>query len=547
MPDKAPNAPLRAWRNASRLTRVEMAEKINATKTGIAEALACDAERVRRWETGDVRWPSTVYRLALTQLTGKTPEDLGFIRAQHDEIRQAPQGTAELSQTSTTTTNGNSPSRADEIETRLATDENITAALVWLDQQAARPAGNSRRQVANRLVDLDPRHLRDRAQLRGRIGRDQIAQALVAYYSGAADAGLSTYRIGTNGDLVATSLLTTREWLDLGFPLNTSHPDFSLTNATGPQLPMDELRFDAAVECLAEALITNRRIVNAPLYRMTNIDIGPGQINAGFAMSEFVHYALSMDLLERELLDAIVDRRPIRPGTLPLRDHYLPDIDSITRPGERLCAGGPLALCAIARPGTRARQGRPDYVILVQERSGNVLNAAQKLAVIPKAFHEPLADFGEDVSIASTLEREMEEELFGRNDVDSTFGGQLHADPMHPSRLSAPMAWLMERPDQWRLECTGFGFNLVSGNFEFASLIVIDNEEWWTRFGGHIAANWESSGMRRYSTLDTDLISSLLRDSAWSNEGLFALSEGLQRLSQIGGSRVNLPTIKVEL
>ncbi|MER5317803.1 hypothetical protein [Streptosporangium roseum] len=176
-----------------------------------------------------------------------------------------------------------------------------------------------------------------------------------------------------------------------------------------------------------------------------------------------------------------------------------------------------------------------------------MLNAAQKLAVIPKAFHEPLADFGEDVSILATIEREMEEELFGRDDVDSTFSDQLHADPMHPSRLSEPMAWLAERPDHWRTECTGFGFNLVSGNFEFASLIVIDDEEWWTRFGGHIAANWESSGMRRYSTLDTGLIASLLRDPAWSNEGLFALSEGLRRLSEIGGNRVNLPTVEVEL
>jgi hypothetical protein len=35
------------------------------------------------------------------------------------------------------------------------------------------------------------------------------------------------------------------------------------------------------------------------------------------------------------------------------------------------------------------------------------------------------------------------------------------------------------------MERTGFGLNLVSGNFEFASLIVID-DEWWDRLGGQI-------------------------------------------------------------
>jgi hypothetical protein len=43
---------------------------------------------------------------------------------------------------------------------------------------------------------------------------------------------------------------------------------------------------------------------------------------------------------------------------------------------------------------------------------------------------------------------------------------------MHPSRLSEPMRWLSGTPKAMRTECTGFGLNLVSGNYEFASLIV---------------------------------------------------------------------------
>lgn len=96
------------------------------------------------------------------------------------------------------------------------------------------------------------------------------------------------------------------------------------------------------------------------------------------------------------------------------------------------------------------------------------------------------------------------------------------------------------------MECTGFGLNLVSGNFEFACLIVIEDEEWWGRFGGSIEANWESAGLRCYSSLDHDLLARLCQDPSWSNEGLFALLQGFRRLAARGGHRVNLPIIDVE-
>ena len=55
------------------------------------------------------------------------------------------------------------------------------------------------------------------------------------------------------------------------------------------------------------------------------------------------------------------------------------------------------------------------------------------------------------------------------------------------------------------MECTGFGVNLVSGNYEFASLVVIEDEEFWPRYGGDVEANWESAGLRLYSSLDRQL------------------------------------------
>jgi hypothetical protein len=200
-------------------------------------------------------------------------------------------------------------------------------------------------------------------------------------------------------------------------------------------------------------------------------------------------------------------------------------------------------LCAIARPANLYR-GPADYLLLVQERSGDFVNAARRLAVIPKGFHQPMTDFRTDAQIGATLRREMEEELFGREDTDSTLVEHHLADPMHPTRLSEPMRWLMGDPSLLRVECTGFGLNLVSGNFEFAGLIVIDFEDFWLRYGGHIEANWESSTLRQYSSLDSESLTELVHNAAWSNEGLFALLQGLRRLKQIGGNRVNVPTIE---
>ena len=78
-----PNIPLRNWRTQRQLSRAEMADRINATPSGVADRLPCDEERIRRWENGEVRWPSPPYRRALKELTGLEPAQLGFIPGGH--------------------------------------------------------------------------------------------------------------------------------------------------------------------------------------------------------------------------------------------------------------------------------------------------------------------------------------------------------------------------------------------------------------------------------------------------------------------------------
>jgi len=208
---------------------------------------------------------------------------------------------------------------------------------------------------------------------------------------------------------------------------------------------LDDEAADRAVQRLAETLTLGTRLVNMPLYRLLAVDIHKGAIAGSFGITHFVRYALTMDLLEGELIDALAAGVSDQPGALQLRDTYLPDLASVLGVAGRLCAGGALALCAVARPASRPRSAA-DYLLLVQERSGDVVNAARRLAVIPKGFHQPMADYRADAQIGSTLRREPEEELFGREDIDNTIGQGRRADPMHPSRLSEPMRWLDADP-----------------------------------------------------------------------------------------------------
>jgi hypothetical protein len=332
-----------------------------------------------------------------------------------------------------------------------------------------------------------------------------------------------------------TSIATRSDWVDLAIPLGPENERFGLVSAlTGG----GDVDVKHAVERLAEAAALDVRMTDLPIYRLLDVTAGPSEIGGTVALSSFAEYALSMDLLEGEFVDALAGQC----AKLPLRGRYLPDMAAVLDLRGRLCAGGVLALCAIARPADPHR-GPADFALLVQERSATVLNGARRLSVIPKSFHQPLKDPRADARISATLLREMEEELFGRAEVDGTVGGHRIAAPMHPSRLSEPMRWLMAEAGRLRMECTGFGLNLVSGNYEFAGLVVIDDEEFWTRFGGHVEANWEAVGLRVYSSLDADLVSELVADESWSNEGLFAFLLGLRRLGELGGDRVRLPEL----
>lgn len=414
----------------------------------------------------------------------------------------------------------------------------LDAAFDWLDARVGWLPETSQWEVTSRVASVDRDAVRDRQVRRTRVDRTRLVQVLGTYYAEPV-VGYEIYGARCGDREVVTSVVTCPEWIDLNAALTPETERFELVSGPVVQGEVDAKR---AVGRLAEAVALDVRLADLPLYRLLDVDIRRGAVAGTVGVASFAEYALSMDLLESELADAVAGRA----GRMSLRDRYLPDLAAVLDLRGRLCAGGTLALCAVARPADPYR-GPADYALLVQERSANVVNGARRLSVIPKAFHQPLNDMRGDARVSATLLREMEEELFGRSEVDGTLGGHRVAAPMHPSRLSEPMRWLMDEPGRLRMECTGFGLNLVSGNYEFASLIVIDDDEFWTRFGGHVEANWESAGLRVYSSLDRALVEELIADESWSNEGLFAFLLGLQRLRELGGKRVDLPEVRATM
>jgi hypothetical protein len=366
-----------------------------------------------------------------------------------------------------------------------------------------------------------------------------VVSALHTFYSDSPD-----YHVRCSGQDVWTGIASQPEWLDLACVLTANGDRLTLDSSViDDDVMLDDFGARCALDRIVTAAASGVRIVDAPAYRLLDIDTAPNRVDGTVGLAPFLRYALTMDLLETELIDTVTAGGEASRGTLPLRGRYMPDLPSVFDLSGRLCMGGALALCAFARPGDLGR-GAPDFALVVQERSSLVVNAARRLSVIPKGFHQPMTDINGDTGIRTTLLRKMEEELFGRSDVDKTTGVRRAAVPMHKSRLSEPLRWLVAEPDRLRMECTGFGLNMVSGNYEFAALVVVEDEEFWSRYGGSIEANWESTGLRLYSSRDPQTVAELIKDESWSGEGLFALLQGIRRLADMGGPRVNLPVVE---
>lgn len=382
---------------------------------------------------------------------------------------------------------------------------------------------------------------------RAALPRSTVAAAVQRYYDSPAEHFYKARVAGASSteDLaISLSVLTEPRWIGLGVPLDAEHERPQLTrDPDASAIRMTPPVFLAAVNRLAAVEVGDSVLVDNPLYRLLELDINAQHVEPTFGLTTFAAYALTTDLMETELVNSLVDHPDRALSELPVRDEYLPTIQSATAFAQRICAGGPACLLSIARAE------EDDYLLIVQQRSRRVLNATGRLAVLPKAFHQPLsASEVHDRALSATLNRELEEELLGRVELDQISPeARRRLAPGHSSTRSEPMRWFDDHPNAYLLQCTGFGINMLSGNYEVACLAIIDDPSWWTAYGGTLQTNWEVDQSLSYSTRDPDALLRLIADPRWSDEGLFALLEGLRCLHRHCPEKVHLPSIEVTL
>jgi hypothetical protein len=61
------------------------------------------------------------------------------------------------------------------------------------------------------------------------------------------------------------------------------------------------------------------------------------------------------------------------------------------------------------------------------------------------AFHQPTVEPAAEAHLSTSLLRELEEELLGREELGNLFSSDFRkVDPFHTDLLSAPLRWLLE-------------------------------------------------------------------------------------------------------
>jgi transcriptional regulator with XRE-family HTH domain len=131
---------------------------------------------------------------------------------------------------------------------------------------------------------------------RSRVTREQITQALVAYYHSASTDNASTTFYGASvGDVPLTlSVLVEHDWLGRAVRLGGDQERFRLVvpDLNAAARPLEGAALEAALVRLANVEVAGTVLVNSPLYRLLNVDIGQHRLEAVVTMADFASYFL---------------------------------------------------------------------------------------------------------------------------------------------------------------------------------------------------------------------------------------------------------------
>ena len=176
------------------------------------------------------------------------------------------------------------------------------------------------------------------------------------------------------------------------------------------------------------------------------------------------------------------------------------------------------------------------------------------LSVIPKAFHQPSAlphsrTLRSEVRPSATMYRELFEEILGGREVEIA---DRDLEPLWFIDHSRPLRWLRENPGSYLGLCVALATNLLSGNHEIGTLLVIHDPKFWRLFESALRPNWEVGNLIRCSTRPgihtgpkRGLAGLITSTEGWTSEGLLVLIEGLARLKQLFPERVCLLSLEI--
>lgn len=383
------------------------------------------------------------------------------------------------------------------------------------------------------------------AQRSAIVKRGLPDRTLTELYGNRLTDDLAMFTVTVDGQTIASALATRPSWLNLQARLDTESCKLSSAPAISPEHQLQDIE-PMHVKKLRERLKQLQpKMWQADIYRLTHVDISDDHIVAEFAISDFMSHMDVNGLISLETEEALIDagldvkevvRRADR--VLPIREAVMGSGGQIEDLTSRLCAVGVSVLFATARPSPHN-----DYVFYTVRRSTRVALGPGMLAPVPQGIHQPLDDRFNNSSISDTVYRELYEELFRGKEVMHG-GRQFH----HRWFLdqSPALRWIHDNAKKCTQEIICCGYNLMTGNCEFGVLIAIHDPTFWITFESEMATNWESTVYGVYSTKDAERITDLLLNPELVREGRAVVVEGLQRLREIDGSRVALPSIPCE-
>jgi hypothetical protein len=128
------------------------------------------------------------------------------------------------------------------------------------------------------LEGLTPSARHAQVHRRSRITREQITQALAAYYLSASmdDASATFYRARVGGVPLTLSILVERGWLGLAVRLGSDQERFRLVvpDPNSGVGPLEGVALETALARLGNVEVADTVLVNSPLYRLLDLDLG---------------------------------------------------------------------------------------------------------------------------------------------------------------------------------------------------------------------------------------------------------------------------------